>query len=35
MIWNLSKNQPMRERFVWPTYELNTGIYNFWRNNNE
>jgi hypothetical protein len=25
------KNQPVRERFVWPFYELDKGIYSFWK----
>ena len=30
-MWNWAKNQPMRERFIWPTYELDKGIYSFWK----
>ena len=30
-MWNWAKNQPMRDRFVWPEYELDKGIYKFWR----
>ena len=30
-MWEWAKNQPKRERFVWPTYELDKGIYNFWK----
>ena len=31
IMWDWVKNQPMRERFVWSKYELNKGIYNFWK----
>lgn len=30
-MWAWAKNQPMRDRFVWPEYELDKGIYKFWR----
>ena len=30
-MWEWAKNQPMRERFIWPKYELENGIYNFWK----
>ena len=30
-MWEWAKQQPMRERFVWPNYELNKGIYSFWK----
>ena len=30
-MWEWAKKQPMRERFVWPNYELNKGIYSFWK----
>lgn len=30
-MWHWAKQQPMRNRFVWPTYELDKGIYNFWK----
>ena len=30
-MWEWVKEQPMRERFVWPSYELDKGIYNFWK----
>jgi len=33
-MWNWAQQQPMRERFVWPTYELDNGIYSFWKNKN-
>jgi len=31
-MWEWAKQQPMRERFVWPTYELDKGIYSYWKN---
>ena len=29
-MWEWAKQQPMKERFVWPQYELDKGIYKFW-----
>jgi len=34
-MWNWAKKQPMRDRFVWPNYELEKGIYSFWKNETE
>ena len=31
-MWNWVQTQPKRERFVWPSYELEKGIYSFWKN---
>lgn len=31
-MWEWAKQQPMRERFVWSEYELDKGIYSFWKN---
>ena len=31
IMWEWAKQQPMRERFVWPFYELDKGIYSFWK----
>ena len=31
-MWEWAKQQPQRERFVWPQYELDKGIYSFWKN---
>ena len=31
-MWEWAKQQPMRDRFVWPSYELEKGIYSFWKN---
>lgn len=31
-MWEWAKIQPKRERFVWPFYELDNGIYSFWKN---
>ena len=30
-MWDWAKQQPIRERFIWPTYELDKGIYSFWK----
>ena len=30
-MWNWAKEQPKRERFIWPSYELDKGIYSFWK----
>jgi len=32
-MWEWAKKQPMRERFVWPSYELEKGIYSYWKSN--
>lgn len=31
-MWEWARRQPKRERFVWPTYELDNGIYSYWKN---
>jgi len=31
-MWDWAKKQPNRERFLWPEYELEKGIYEFWKN---
>jgi UDP-glucose 4-epimerase len=31
-MWEWAKKQPMRDRFVWSKYELEKGIYSFWKN---
>lgn len=31
-MWEWAKEQPIRERFVWPKYELDKGIYSYWKN---
>lgn len=31
-MWEWAKKQQMRERFVWPSYELEKGIYSYWKN---
>jgi UDP-glucose 4-epimerase len=31
IMWEWAKKQPMRERFVWGQYELDKGIYSFWK----
>ena len=30
-MWLWAQRQPNRERFVWPSYELDKGIYSFWK----
>lgn len=30
-MWEWVNTQPVRERFVWPFYELDKGIYSFWK----
>ena len=30
-MWEWAKNVPMRERFVWKDYEVEKGIYSFWK----
>lgn len=30
-MWDWAKEQPMRERMIWPSYELDKGIYEFWK----
>ncbi len=31
-MWEWAKNQPNRDRFIWPKYELNKGLYEYWKN---
>jgi UDP-glucose 4-epimerase len=31
VMWKWAKNQPMRDRFVWGKYEVEKGIYSFWK----
>ena len=30
-MWRWVRTQPMRDQFVWPSYELDQGIYSFWK----
>lgn len=30
-MWEWAKQQPKRDRFVWPSYELDKGIYSYWK----
>ena len=32
-MWDWAQLQPKRARFVWPSYELDKGIYSFWQYN--
>lgn len=34
-MWQWAVNQPKRDRFIWPSYELEKGIYSFWKNKNK
>ena len=31
-MWEWAKEQPMREQFICSEYELDKGIYSFWKN---
>ena len=31
-MWKWAQQQPKRDRFIWPEYELDNGIYSFWKN---
>ena len=31
-MWEWAQKQPKRDRFIWPSYELDKGIYSFWKN---
>jgi len=31
-MWEWAQKQPKREQFVWDTYEIDNGIYSFWKN---
>jgi UDP-glucose 4-epimerase len=31
IMWNWAQKQPKRDRFVWENYELEKGIYSFWK----
>ena len=30
-MWKWAQQQPMRKRFIWENYELDKGIYSFWK----
>ena len=30
-MWDWAQKQPMRERFIWENYEIEKGIYSFWK----
>lgn len=30
-MWNWAKIQPLRKQFIWDEYELNNGIYSYWK----
>ena len=31
-MWDWAQLQPMRDRFIWENYEIEKGIYSFWKN---
>ena len=31
-MWEWAQQQPMKDRFVWSSYELDKGIYSYWKN---
>jgi UDP-glucose 4-epimerase len=31
IMWEWAKTQPKREQFIWSEYELDKGIYSFWK----
>ena len=31
-MWNWAKVQPPRNQFIWPSYEIDKGLYSFWKN---
>jgi UDP-glucose 4-epimerase len=31
-MWKWAQNQPRRNRFIWSEYELNKGLYDYWKN---
>ena len=31
-MWEWAKAQPMRNQFIWPSFELDKGLYSFWKN---
>ena len=33
-MWAWASHQPKRDRYVWPSYELDNGIYSFWKTEN-
>jgi UDP-glucose 4-epimerase len=30
-MWSWAQLQPMRDRFIWPSYEIDNGLYSFWK----
>lgn len=30
-MWTWAQLQPMRDRFIWPSYEIDNGLYSFWK----
>jgi UDP-glucose 4-epimerase len=34
-MWSWAQNQPKRNQFVWPSFELDKGLYSFWKNSSK
>lgn len=34
-MWNWAKNQPDRNQFIWPSFEIEKKLYSFWSNKNQ
>ena len=32
VMWSWAQNQPKRNQFIWPSYELDRGLYSYWEN---
>jgi UDP-glucose 4-epimerase len=32
-MWEWAKTQPKKEQFIWEEYEIDKGIYSFWKKN--
>jgi UDP-glucose 4-epimerase len=30
-MWSWAQQQPTRDRFIWPSYEIDNGLYSFWK----
>ena len=30
-MWEWAQQQPMKDRFIWSSYELDKGIYSYWK----
>lgn len=34
LMWEWAKNQPERNQFIWPSFEIEKKLYSFWKNSN-